>query len=34
MDVFKEGRGTLTGLEMLRKMVAAGRRPPIFETMR
>lgn len=33
MDVFKEGRGTLSGLEMLQAMQAAGRRPPIFETM-
>ena len=33
MDVFKEGRGTLSGLETLTAMVAAGRRPPIFETM-
>jgi uncharacterized protein (TIGR00369 family) len=33
MDVFKEGRGKRTGLETLQQMLAAGRRPPIFETM-
>lgn len=33
MDVFKEGRGTRTGLETLQAMLAAGRRPPIFETI-
>lgn len=33
MDVFKEGAGTLSGLDMLQMMVADGRRPPIFETM-
>ncbi len=33
MDVFKEGRGTLSGLETLQKMLAEGRRPPISDTM-
>lgn len=33
MDVFKEGAGKLSGLEMLQKLVAEGRTPGIFETM-
>jgi len=33
MNVFQEHRGRLTGLEQLRSMMAAGRRPPIADTL-
>lgn len=33
MDVFAENQGRLSGLEVLRKMIADGRRPPIASTL-
>jgi uncharacterized protein (TIGR00369 family) len=33
MDVIAENQGRLSGLEVLRAMIAAGRRPPIAETL-
>lgn len=33
MDVFSESQGRLTGLEVLRAMIAAKRRPPIANTL-
>ena len=33
MDVIAENQGRLSGLETLRAMIAAGRKPPIAETL-
>jgi uncharacterized protein (TIGR00369 family) len=33
MNVFEDSDPSLSGLEQLRALIAAGRRPPIFETL-
>jgi uncharacterized protein (TIGR00369 family) len=33
MDVISENQGRMSGLEMLRALIASGRRPPIAETL-
>ncbi len=33
MDILKDSKGRLNGLEQLRALIAAGRRPPICETL-
>ena len=33
MDLISENQGRLSGLELLRAMIASGRRPPIAETL-
>ena len=32
MDLISENQGRMSGLELLRAMIASGRRPPIAET--